>query len=81
MASSFWLYLGIILVCSGIATPFGIILLVIYFWDELKKNLKFSQYNDNTYNIQNVNITDNDSSKSGGAPIDYMSNDTKEEFR
>ena len=38
--SKFWLYLGIILACSGIGTGFGIFLIIVYFWDDIKKSIK-----------------------------------------
>ncbi len=37
--SIFWLYFGIVLVCSGIGTGFGIILVIFYFWDDIKKSI------------------------------------------
>ena len=54
--SNWYLYIGIFLVCSGIGTPLGIIMLVLYFWNDLGNKFKFSQYNDNTYNINNLNV-------------------------
>ena len=38
--SRFWLYLGIILVCSGIGTGIGILLVIFYFWEDIKKSLQ-----------------------------------------
>lgn len=38
--SRFWLYLGIILACSGIGTGFGIFLIIVYFWDDIKKTIE-----------------------------------------
>ena len=38
--SRFWLFLGIFLVCSGVGTAFGIILLVLYFWNDLKQTIQ-----------------------------------------
>lgn len=38
--SRFWMFLGIFLVCSGIGTAFGIILLVLYFWNDLKQSIQ-----------------------------------------
>jgi hypothetical protein len=37
--SRFWLYLGIILVCSGIGTGVGILLVIFYFWDDIKSSI------------------------------------------
>jgi Na+-transporting methylmalonyl-CoA/oxaloacetate decarboxylase gamma subunit len=47
--SRFWLYLGILLVCSGVGTAFGVILIVIYFWDDIKKTI-----NQNCQQQQNI---------------------------
>lgn len=38
--SRFWLYLGIILVCSGIGTGAGILLVIFYFWNDIKNSLQ-----------------------------------------
>ena len=81
--SNWYLYIGIFLVCSGIGTPLGIIMLVLYFWNDLGNKFKFSQYNDNTYNINNVNVdsgfgTDKDDFD---APMDHMSKESREEMR
>ena len=81
--SNWFLYIGIFLVCSGIGTPLGIIMLVLYFWNDLGKKLKFSQYNDNTYNIINLNV---DSGFGTGkddfdTPMDHMTKKSREEMR
>ena len=81
--SNWFLYIGIFLVCSGIGTPLGIIMLVLYFWNDLGKKLKFSQYNDNTYNINNLNV---DSGFGTGkddfaTPMDHMTKESREEMR
>ena len=81
--SNWYLYIGIFLVCSGIGTPLGIIMLVLYFWNDLGKKLKFSQYNDNTYNINNLNV---DSGFGTGkddfdTPMDHISKKSREEMR
>ena len=81
--SNWYLYIGIFLVCSGIGTAFGIIMLVLYFWNDLGNKFKFSQYNDNTYNINNVNVdsgfgTDKDDFDT---PMDHISKESREEMR
>ena len=81
--SNWYLYIGIFLVCSGIGTPLGIIMLVLYFWNDLGKKLKFSQYNDNTYNINNLNVdyffgTGKDDFDT---PMDHMTKESREEMR
>ncbi len=35
---TFWLYFGIFLACSGIGTVFGIIVIIMYFWEDIKKS-------------------------------------------
>ena len=81
--SNWFLYIGIFLVCTGFGTVVGILLLVFYFWDDLGKKLKFSQYNDNTYNINNLNV---DSGFGTGkddfdTPMDHMTKESREEMR
>ena len=81
--SNWFLYIGIFLVCSGIGTPLGIIMLVLYFWNDLGNKFKFSQYNDNTYNINNLNV---DSGFGTGkddfdTPMDHTSKKSREEMR
>ena len=89
--SNWFLYIGIFLVCSGIGTPLGIIMLVLYFWNDLGKKLKFSQYNDNTqynentFNINNLNVhsdgKDHSDEDDRDTPMDYMSKDTRENMK
>ena len=81
--SNWFLYIGIFLVCSGIGTAFGIIMLVLYFWNDLGNKFKFSQYNDKTYNINNLNV---DSGFGTGkddfdTPMDHMTKESREEMR
>jgi hypothetical protein len=81
--SNWYLYIGIFLVCSGIGTPLGIILLVLYFWNNLGNKFKFSQYNDNTYNINNVNVSSGVGTGKDDfdTPIDHISKESREEMR
>ncbi len=82
MASRWWLFIGIFLVCTGFGTPVGIIMLVIYFYDDIRKNFKFSQYTDNTYNINNVNIRPgSEFALDFDTPMDHLGKDTREEMR
>ena len=37
---TFWLYLGIIFACSGIATGLGLFLVILYFWDDIKQMIQ-----------------------------------------
>ena len=66
--SRFWLYLGIILACSGIGTVAGIILIVLYVWGDIREA------------IQNVKVTDNDVKEQQYNVNDY-SKETAEEMR
>ena len=83
LASNWLLYIGVFLICTGFGTVVGILMLVFYFWDDLGKKLKFSQYNDNTFNINNLNVN----SDSGSAPddfdtpMDHISKESREEMR
>ena len=83
LASNWLLYIGIFLVCTGFGTVIGILMLVLYFWDDLGKKLKFSQYNDNTFNINNLNV--NSDSGNGpndfDTPMDHMTKESREEMR
>ena len=66
--SRFWLYLGIILVCSGVGTGIGILLVIFYFWDDIKKSLN------------NFDFTKNTSSEKNSDPK-YYNEDTVEEMK
>ena len=89
LASNWLLYIGIFLVCTGFGTVIGILMLVLYFWDDLGKKLKFSQYNDNTqynentFNINNLNVnSDSGNDKDDfDTPMEHMSKDVREEMR
>ena len=83
LASNWFLYIGVFLICTGFGTVIGILMLVFYFWDDLGKKLKFSQYHDTTFNINNLNV--NSDSGSGqddvDTPMDHMSKESREEMR
>ena len=85
MASRWWLFIGVFMICSGIGTPAGIIILVIYFYEDIRKHFRFSQYTDNTFNINNLNVHSNDGNyfdkDDFDTPMDHMSKDTKEEMK
>ena len=66
--SKFWLYLGIILACSGIGTVVGIVLILLYIWGDLRES------------IDNTNITDNTTEEKQYNANDY-SKETTEEMR
>ena len=68
MMSKFWLYLGIILACSGIGTGFGIFLIIVYFWSDIKEA------------IGNINSITNDTPEENYKQNCY-SEDTAEEMK
>ena len=68
MMSKFWLYLGIILACSGIGTVVGIVLIVLYIWGDVREA------------IDNTNATDNTAEEESYNANDY-SKETAEEMR
>ena len=67
MVSKFWLYLGIILACSGIGTGVGIFLIILYVWGDIRGA------------IENNNVTNNVEEENYNA--NYYSEDTVEEMR
>ena len=85
--SKWWLFIGTALVCSGFLLPLGVIILVWWFIDYIFKSGGVntgSQYIDNNYNINNVNIRpDPDVSDKDDfdTPMDYISKDAREEMR
>ena len=61
-----------------------LVAILIYFYDDIRKNFKFSQYTDNTYNINNVNIrpgSDVSGKDDFDTPMDHLGKDTREEMR
>ena len=68
MMSKFWLYLGIILACSGIGTVVGIVLILLYIWGDVRES------------IDNTNVTDNTAEEKQYNANDY-SKETAEEMR
>ena len=67
--SRFWLYLGIILACSGIGTCLGIFLIILYFWDDIKKS------------ISNIDVTNRDNFSEKNSNPKYYNEDTAEEMK
>ena len=50
---TFWLYSGIFLVCTGIGTASGIIILILYFWDDIKSTLVQNNYHNFQQDLEN----------------------------
>ena len=48
MVSKFWLYLGIILACSGIGTGVGIFLIILYVWGDIREAIDNNNVVNNT---------------------------------
>jgi hypothetical protein len=58
MMSKFWLYLGIILACSGIGTVVGIILIILYVWGDIRESIDNTGTTDNTVEAENYNANE-----------------------
>ena len=67
--SRFFLYVGIIIVCSGVGTGIGILLLIFYFWNDIKKFLI------------NSDVTSTNNSLEKNSNPNYYSEDTAEEMK
>ena len=61
MMSKFWLYLGIILACSGIGPVVGIVLIVLYIWGDIRESIDSTRSTDNS--VEEENYSANDYSK------------------
>ena len=82
--SNWLLYIGIFFLFTGFGTPIGIVMIALYFLGQLKNFTSINQYNDNTFNINNLNVV-SDSKDFGEddleTPIDHMSKEAREEMR
>jgi hypothetical protein len=58
MMSKFWLYLGIILACSGIGTVVGIILIILYVWVDIRESIDNTGTTDNTVEEEHYNANE-----------------------
>ena len=58
MMSKFWLYLGIILACSGIGTVVGIVLIVLYIWGDVREAIDKTSTTDNSVEEESYNAND-----------------------
>jgi hypothetical protein len=61
MMSRFWLYLGIILACSGIGTGIGIVLIILYVWGDIRESINNTGETDN--NVEEEYYNENQYSK------------------
>ena len=55
---TFWLYLGIILACSGIGTVPGIILIVLYIWGDIREAIDKTNPSNNTLEEEKYNANE-----------------------
>ena len=58
MMSKFWLYLGIVLACSGIGTVVGIVLIILYVWGDIRESIDNTGTTDNTVEAENYNANE-----------------------
>ena len=58
MASKFWLYLGIILACSGIGTVVGIVLIILYVWGDIRESIDNTSTTVNNVEEEHYNAND-----------------------
>ena len=58
MMSRFWLYLGIILACSGIGTVVGIVLIVLYIWGDIRESIDNTNSTSGTVEEEEYNAND-----------------------
>ena len=58
MMSKFWLYLGIILACSGIGTVVGIVLIILYVWGDIRESIDNTGITDNTVKDEHYNANE-----------------------
>ena len=68
MVSKFWLYLGIILACSGIGTGVGIFLIILYVWGDIREAIENNNVANNNDDEENYNSN-------------YYSKETAEEMK
>ena len=61
MMSKFWLYLGIILACSGIGTVVGIVLIILYVWGDIREAVDGNNVTEN--NVEEEHHSANEYSK------------------
>lgn len=82
--SNWLLFVGTFFLFTGFGTPIGIVMIALYFLGQFKNITPIKQYNDNTFNINNLNIVSNskDFAKDDfDTPIEHMSKESREEMR
>ena len=82
--SMWFLFIGIFFLFTGFGAPIGILLLALFFLTEMRNSKPPKQYDDDTFNINNLNLTSDskDSKKDDvDTPMGFMSKDAKEEMK
>ena len=81
--SNWLLYIGIFFLFTGFGTPIGIVMIALYFLGQLKNVAPTKQYNDNTFNINNLNVNSDSGNDADDfdTPMDHMSKESRDEMR
>jgi hypothetical protein len=58
MMSKYWLYLGIILACSGIGTVAGVVLIILYVWGDIREAVDGNNVTKNNVEDEHYNVND-----------------------
>ena len=58
MMSKFWLYLGIVLACSGIGTVVGIVLIILYVWGDIRESIDNTGATNDNVEEEDYNVND-----------------------
>jgi len=58
MISKFWLYLGIVLACSGIGTVVGIVLIILYVWGDIRESIDNTGATNDNVEEEDYNVND-----------------------
>ena len=81
--SNWLLYIGVFFLFTGFGTPIGIVMIALYFLGQLKNVAPVKQYNDNTFNINNLNVNSDTGNGPNDfdTPMDHISKESREEMR
>ena len=74
---NFWLYVGIFLVCSGIGTAAGIVILALYFWQDIRNAIDAK----NPYTVHFYDDSDSNDESIGHGPQNHYSNKVRDEMK
>ena len=79
--SMWFLFIGIFFLFTGFGAPIGILLLALFFLTEMRNSKPPKQYDDDTFNINNLNLTSDSKKDDVDTPMGFMSKDAKEEMK